>query len=247
MYSLLSREALFLFNNLLFMGILVVCFWGVIFPLISELFTGQKVTVGPPFYKRATGPLFGGLLLLMGIAPLSAWRHSTTKTLGKAIWKPFLASLLVVAALLAGGMRSWGALLGFWLASLVAFVTLYEYARGVWPATAAPARTCRLRLWHLAGRNRRRYGGYIIHLGVVLMALGIIGIEMFQTETQGTIPQGGQLALGNYTITYQSLAVFDTPDGRNVARAVVLVTQKWEADWPSCIPAGIITMNPSSR
>ena len=82
MTSMLSREALFLLNNLLFMGILVVCFWGVIFPLISELFTGQKVTVGPPFYERATAPLFAGLLLLMGIAPLSAWRHSTAKTLG---------------------------------------------------------------------------------------------------------------------------------------------------------------------
>ena len=69
-----------------------------IFPLISELFTGQKVTVGPPFYERATGPLFAGLLLLMGIAPLSAWGHSTAKTLGRAIWKPFLVSLAVLAA-----------------------------------------------------------------------------------------------------------------------------------------------------
>src|SRR5512134_3646736 len=83
MKSLLSREALFLLNNLLFMGILVICFWGVIYPLISELFTGQKVTVGPPFYERATGPLCAGLLFLMGIAPLSAWGHSTPKTLGR--------------------------------------------------------------------------------------------------------------------------------------------------------------------
>ena len=83
MTSLLSREALFLLNNLLFMSILVVCFWGVIFPLISELVTGQKVTVGPPFYERATGPLFAALVLLMGIAPLSAWGHSTAKTLGQ--------------------------------------------------------------------------------------------------------------------------------------------------------------------
>jgi cytochrome c-type biogenesis protein CcmF len=80
LYSLLSRESLFLLNNLLFMGILIVCFSGVIFPLVSELLTGQKVTVGPPFYERATGPLFAGLLLLMGIAPLSAWGHSTVKT-----------------------------------------------------------------------------------------------------------------------------------------------------------------------
>ena len=85
MTSLLSRESLFLVNNLLFMGILVVVFWGTVYPLISELFTGQKVTVGPPFYTSTTGPLFAGLLLLMGIAPLSAWGHSTWKTLGKEI------------------------------------------------------------------------------------------------------------------------------------------------------------------
>ncbi|HNB42303.1 MAG TPA: cytochrome c biogenesis protein CcsA, partial [Anaerolineales bacterium] len=75
MKSMLSREALFLLNNLLFMGILVVCFWGVISPLASELFTGTKITVGPPYYERATGPLFAGLLFLMAVAPLSAWGH----------------------------------------------------------------------------------------------------------------------------------------------------------------------------
>jgi len=225
MYSMLSRESLFMFNNLLFIGILIECFWGVVYPLFSEIFTGQKVTFGPSWYERVTGPLFAGLLLLMGIAPLAAWRHSTTKTLGKAIWKPFLASLLVVIALLIGGMRAWGALIGFWLASLVAFVTLYEYARGTWARHRRSGENVPLALWRLAGRNRRRYGGYIIHLGVVLMAIGVLGIEIFQSQTQGTVPQGGQLALGDYTVTYKSLAVFDTPDGRNVARAEVLVNK----------------------
>ncbi len=130
MTSLFSREALFLLNNLLFMGILVVCFWGVIFPLISELTTGQKQTVGPPFYEMATGPLFAGLLLLMGIAPLAAWRHSTAKTLGRAIWKPFIASLVIVALVLVAGIRQPAAILGFWLCAYVACVTLYEFWRG---------------------------------------------------------------------------------------------------------------------
>ena len=225
MSSMLSREALFLLNNLLFLGILVVCFWGVIFPLISELVTGQKVTVGPPFYERATGPLFAGLLLLMGVAPLAAWRHSTAKTLGRAMWKPFAFSLLVVVALLVGGMRQWAAILGFWLIAFVASVTLYEFWRGAVARHRKSGEVLPVALWNLAGRNRRRYGGYIIHLGVVLMALGIIGIEIFQTETQGTIPAGGSLTLSGYTMTYNSLAIFDTNDGRNVARAVVTVTK----------------------
>lgn len=224
MTSLLSREALFLLNNLLFLGILIVCFWGVIFPLISELVTNQKVTVGPPFYERATAPLFAGLLLLMGIAPLAAWRHSTAKTLGKAMWKPLVFSLIVLAAIFASGMRSWAALLGFWLVAFVSSVTLYEFWRGAMARHRKSGESLPVALWNLAGRNRRRYGGYIIHLGVVLMALGIIGIEMFQSETQGTIRQGETLSLGDYSLRYDSLAEFDLPgEGRNVARAVVTV------------------------
>ena len=223
MTSLLSREALFLLNNLLFMGILVVCFWGVIFPLISELVTGQKITVGPPFYERATAPLFAGLLFLMGIAPLAAWRYSTFKTLGRAVWKPFIVSLIAPLIALISGIRQPAALLGFWLAAFVASVTLYEFWRGTVARHNRSGESLPVALWHLAGRNRRRYGGYIIHLGVVLMAIGIIGIEIFQTETQGTLAQGGQISLEEYTLTYKSLAVFDTDDGRNVARAAISV------------------------
>jgi cytochrome c-type biogenesis protein CcmF len=223
MTSVFSREALFLLNNLLFMGILVVCFWGVIFPLISELATGQKVTVGPPFYERATAPLFAGLLLLMGIAPLAAWRHSTAKTLGRAMWKPFIASLIVVGLALVMGIRNPAALLGFWLCGFVLSVTLYEFWRGALARHRKSGESFPVALWRLIGRNRRRYGGYVIHLGVVLMAIGIIGIELFQTETQGTLAQGEQLNLGKYSVSFDSLAVFDTPDGRNVARAVVSV------------------------
>jgi cytochrome c-type biogenesis protein CcmF len=238
MTSMFSREALFLLNNLLFMGILIVCFWGVIFPLLSEalgfvgqafpplsgILTGQKVTVGPPYYERATAPLFAGLLLLMGVAPLAAWRHSTAKTLGRAMWKPFIASLVVLVGVFLAGVHDWPALLGFWLCAFVASVTVYEFWRAAWARHQAHGESLPLALWQLAGRNRRRYGGYIIHLGVVLMAIGIIGIELFQTETQGTIPQGGSITLGKYRIVYEQLNIWDRTDqGRNLARAVVSV------------------------
>jgi cytochrome c-type biogenesis protein CcmF len=225
MTSLLSRESLFLINNLLFMGILAVCFWGVFYPLISELFTGQKVTVGPPFYERATGPLFAGLLLLMGIAPLSAWGHSTIKTLGRALWKPLVGTALVVIVLVATGMRSIPALVGFAFAALVVFVTLYEFWRGARARGRRHGESFPVALWRLAERNRRRYGGYVIHFGIVFMAIGVLGIEVFQTETQGTLKPGETLTLQNYSVTYQSLAQFDNDDGRNVARAVVDVSR----------------------
>ncbi|RME07601.1 MAG: heme lyase CcmF/NrfE family subunit [Anaerolineae bacterium] len=228
MTSLLSREALFLLNNLLFLGILVVCFWGVIFPLLSELVTGQKVTVGPPFYERATGPLFAALLFLMAVAPLSAWGHSTVKTLGRALWKPAALSVLVVVLALVAGYRNVFALLAFFLIALVVTVTLYEYQRGVRARMKRHKESLGSALVELVRRNRRRYGGYLIHLSVAMLALGIVGIEMFQSETQGTLQIGESLQLGNYSMSYDSLAVFDTPDGRNVARAVVSVYRNGE-------------------
>ena len=235
MTSMLSREALFLLNNLLFMGILIVCLWGVLFPLVRELFTGDKVTVGAPFYERATGPLFGGLLLLMGVAPLAAWRHSTAKTLGKAIWKPTLAALAVVILIAiygllnpASGLLNPAALVGFFLSFLVVFVTLYEFWRGTLARHRIYSENFFVALGTLAARNRRRYGGYIIHLGVVLMAIGIIGIEMFQSTTQATIPKGGEISLGAYTIRYDDLKEWRKDDGRIVTRAELTVLKNGE-------------------
>ena len=223
--SFFSRESLFLYNNLLFMAILAVVFIGTVFPLVSELFTGQKVTFGPPWYESIVGPLFALLLLLMGVAPLSAWGFSTAKTMGRSIWKPALVSLLAVVAALVAGVRSAWALAAFWLVGLVASVTIYDYLRAGLARRKATGEGLGLALWKLPARNRRRYGGYIIHLGVVLMALGIIGIEFFQTETQGTIQIGEAINLNDYTVTFKDLAVFDTPDGRNVARAVMSVSK----------------------
>ncbi|MBK9926088.1 MAG: heme lyase CcmF/NrfE family subunit [Anaerolineales bacterium] len=227
MTSLLSREALFLFNNLLFMSILVVCFWGVIYPLISELFTGQKVTVGPPFYEKATGPLWATLLLLMGIAPLSAWGHSTVKTLGRAIWKPAAAALAITVVLYFTYTTIPIALLSFFLVALVILVTLYEYGRGVNARRKAQGEDIFTAIWNLTGRNRRRYGGYIIHLSMMLMAIGILGIEIFQVETQGTIAAGDSLQLSGYTIKYTEVASWDdAPKGVNFTRATVEIYDK---------------------
>ena len=237
MGSVFSREFLFLLNNLLFILLFIVCFLGVWFPVLtdamgivgqkvpflSRIFTGQKVTVGPEWYKGITPFFFGGLLLLMAIAPLSAWKSSTYRTVARAIWKPFAVSLVVPVVLIIFGMQSWVAILAFWLCAFVVFVTLYDFWRAAWARHQSRQENLFLALWHLLGKNRRRYGGYIVHLGAVMMAIGIIGIEFFQTETQKTIPQGGEIGLGHYTIQFTSLSAFNTNDGRNVARAVVNV------------------------
>ena len=223
MHSLFSREALFLLNNLLFMGVLIVCFWGVIFPLISELVTGQKVTVGPPFYLRANGPLFGALMALMGIAPLSAWGRSTYKTLGRALWKPSIPSAIVPAVLVILGVHNWIALVGFTLVAFVIFVTLFEFWRGVQTRQKKQNENFLVSLWQLAGRNRRRYGGYLIHLSMVVMAIGILGIELYQTTTQKTLAVGEDIQIAGYTLRFDSLAQFPYTDGRIVTRAALSV------------------------
>jgi cytochrome c-type biogenesis protein CcmF len=122
-------------------------------------------------------------------------------------------------------VRGVPALIAFWLVGLTASITLYDYGRAIWARHHRTGENLPLALWRLAGRNRRRYGGYIIHLGVVLMALGVIGIEMFQQETQGTIKPGQSLNLAGYTVTFRNLQEFDTADGKNVARAVVDVSR----------------------
>lgn len=222
MKSMLSREALFLLNNLLFMGILVVCFWGVISPLASELFTGTKITVGPPYYERATGPLFAGLLFLMAIAPLSAWGHSTVQTLGRAIWKSAaLASILTVVLVFTYTQNIY-ALIGFFLIALVLFATFHEFWRGASARMKVQSENFFTAIGRLMGRNRRRYGGYIIHISMALMAIGILGIEIFQKETQGTIAAGESLELAEYRVEYRELASWDEFDaGVNYTRSVV--------------------------
>jgi len=219
--SWLSREGMFLLNNLLFMGILVACFWGVIYPLISEIITGQKVTVGPPFYERTTGPQFAALLLLMGIVPLVAWRITTVNRIGHLIWKPTMISFLVPITSIISGTLNFAALLSLWLASLVFCVTIYEFYRGAIARSKSSGNSFFISLWLLISRNRRRYGGYIVHLGIVFMAVGIIGVEMFQTETQGTLALEERMSLEDYSLVYKDLTEYPENDGRFVTKATL--------------------------
>jgi cytochrome c-type biogenesis protein CcmF len=274
MTSVFSREALFLLNNFLFLVIDAICFWGVHAPLVSELITGQTLTMGPEWYERATGPLFAALVLLMGVAPLSAWGYLKVRTLRQAqwvallvalaavgilyftgmrdwvmliifgsaffafviaisefrrtIWPSVLISLIVVAILFAFGVRSWQPLIGYGVVSFSATVTLHEFWRAISARIRAQKENFLVALWQLFSRNRRRYGGYLIHLSVVLMAVGIIGIEIFQTQTQRSLAVGQSLELNGYTVRYDSLAQFPYEDGRYVTRAVMSVFKDGE-------------------
>lgn len=222
--SLFSREAIFLFNNFLFVAILLICLTGVLFPIFSELITGQKVTVGPPFYRSAVGPLFAALLLLMGIVPLTVWGASTARSLGKNIWQPMLISLIAPIIGVIAGVRGWVALVAIFLCFFAIIATLFDTFKAAKQRGVNHQEQPIKAFFTLINHNRQRYGGYLIHIGVALMALGIIGIEIFQTTTQGTIAKGESINISGYTLTFENLEFFDTSDGRNTARASVLIS-----------------------
>ncbi len=223
--SLFSKESAFLINNLLFFAIFLICLIGILFPIVSELFTGQKVTVGPPFYKSATGPLFALLLLLMGVVPLTMWGATTARSLETIVRKLALIALAAPVIALILGVTRWIALLTIWLIFFAILATLFDTINSIRLRSRIHKETTWKAVNNLVRHNRRRYGGYLIHLGVALMGLGIIGIEMFQTTTQGMVAEGESLNLSGYTFTYEKLTVADTPDGRNVATASILISR----------------------
>lgn len=223
--SFVSRESGYVLQNMLFLAITLAVFWGTVFPLISELITGTKITVGPPYFKSVTGPLFIVLLILMGIAPALAWRKQTARNLGKAIWIPFVASLLIAAV--------WGylhrmhpaSIFGLWIVSFVLAAIIAEFWKGVQARRTTRGENPLQALVHLVGRNHRRYGGYVIHLGIILIALGVIGDSFYKRETQATLTPGEQLTVGDYQLRFMGLRAYNGSDGREVTESDLLVFQ----------------------
>lgn len=221
--SLLSRESAFLLNNLLFMGITMAVFWGTFFPIFSELFTGTKITVGPPFYNRVTGPQFAALVLLMGVGPLVAWRRASARALGRLLWLPTATALVLAGLLLLLGVGIPGAVLGFAITEFTAATTLGEFWRGVRARQRSAGEPPLVALSRLIGRNRRRYGGYLIHLGVVLVAVGVIGSHFFQKESQGTLGRGQSLNVAGYTLVYEGFHESPPQPGNDLIQDVATV------------------------
>jgi cytochrome c-type biogenesis protein CcmF len=225
--SLLSRESAFVLQNVLFLSITFVVFLGTVFPLLTEWVIGTKITVGPPYFKQATAPLFAALILLMGIAPLFAWRKQAVKTLGRAMLVPFIGSVFVALIWGLAYQMHPAAYFALWLASLVVLLILAEFWKGV-RARMKRGENPVLALAHLMNRNRRRYGGYIIHLGVVMIGLGFIGDAYFQQETQVALSQGESLTVGEFTLRFDDLERYSGSDGRDVLEATTSLFRNGE-------------------
>jgi cytochrome c-type biogenesis protein CcmF len=233
--SLLSRESFFLLNNLIFTGLAFIVWWGTNFPLFSEALIGERIVVGPPFFEKTTGPLWAVIVLLMGVAPLIPWRRAAMNKLGQALLWPMVIGLATMAVLYTVvGVKIWWALLGFGFCAFTLSVTLAEYWRGVSARHRSQGENYPAALWKLVGRNRRRYGGYLIHIGVIIVAIGVVGSRAYQVETQRNLAIGESMTIssefvGTYKITYHGLREGPSPDDRLITEAVLTVTHNGRA------------------
>ena len=204
--SWMSREAAFLANNwiLLFSAFFVL--FATMYPTLSEALRGERLTVGPPFFNKWMRPIGLTLLLLTGIGPLLAWRKSTLSNLVQQFLWPTTAGLATAVALYAAGVRVWSSGICFALCAFVVGTLSQEFIRGAQVRQGATGTDIVTAMIGLVGRSQRRYGGYIVHLGVVLIFLGFAG-EGFKKEEQATLKPGQQIQVGHFTVRHDALRV----------------------------------------
>jgi cytochrome c-type biogenesis protein CcmF len=199
--SLLSREAIFLLNNLLLVALCFVVFWGTFFPLIAEAVTGRQRNIGPPVYEQFVVPLALLLVLAAGIGPVIAWRRATASNLWRNLGRPALVSLVVLAALIALGVTgSVTALIMFTLGAFVLAGIAQELWRGV--RSRASREPVPVAFVSLVRRNRRRYGGYFVHAGIITVFVGVAASSSFKNVQDVELRTGQKAKVGDYEITY---------------------------------------------
>ena len=223
--SLLSRESSFLYNNLLFVGIAFAIFWGTLFPIISEAVRGVKITVGPPFYNTVVTPIGLTLLFLMGVCPLIAWRKTTLKNFLKKILFPSLVSIAGAAVLYLLQIRSVIALITLTLCIFVSINLFLEFFNGARTRHSLLKESYLKALWNLVARNKRRYGGHIIHFGVVLLFMAMSG-SAFNMEKQITVNKGESFKVKKYTLRYDALSEYPTASKHRVVATLSIFNDK---------------------
>lgn len=220
--ALASRESAFLLNNLLLVAIVVATFWGTIFPMISETLRGIKIGVGPAFYQQVNTPILIALIFLMGIGPLLAWRRTALPGLVRNLTVPVLTAAAVWALLVLLGMRQGLAALAFAACAMTAVAIVVEYGRGI-QARRRRGEGFWLAVRTLIQRDRRRYAGYLVHLAIVLLGVGVIG-STFQTSREFALQVNQTATAGRYTFRYLGERTYQQPDYFGVY-AVLAVTR----------------------
>ena len=221
--SYLSREAAFLFNNLVLVGIAFAVFWGTIFPVLSEAVRGVKITVGPPFFNQVNGPLAIALMFLMGVGPLIAWRRTTPRNLIRSFAAPVSLGVSAGLVAFAYGIRAWYVLMALSVAAFVMGTIIVEFRRGVSARRHLVGETPATALVNLVAKNNRRYGGYMIHVGVIVAFVGIVGSSFFKTEVKKTVNPGQSFAVGPYELRYNGVLPINTPHLESAIANIVVM------------------------
>jgi cytochrome c-type biogenesis protein CcmF len=203
--SVISRESSFLFNNLFLVGIMFAVLWGTLFPILSEAVRGIKISVAAPFFNQVNVPLGLALLFLSGVCPLIAWRKASTRNLRRNFLYPLTLSFTATAVLYVAGIRHIVALISLSICLFVFGTLVLEFYRGTRVRMASSGGTVWQAFGALVRRNRRRYGGYIIHFGVVLIFVGITGSAAYQLEKNVVLHPGESSTIGVYTLRYDDL------------------------------------------
>jgi cytochrome c-type biogenesis protein CcmF len=211
--SMVSREAAFLFNNLVFVVITFSVFWGTLFPVLSEAVRGTKVTVGPPFFNQVNVPLGLLLLFLTGVGPLIAWRQASTANLRRQFVWPVAAMVVTGLVLALLRMSDGWAIVAFALGVFVVGTVVQEFVRGSAARHRQYHEAWPLAVVRLVGRNRRRYGGYVVHLGMVMMFAGFAGLA-FKSDKEVTLRPGQTVEVRSpygytYRLTHQGLSQYE--------------------------------------
>ena len=201
--SLVSREAAFLYNNLFLVAFALTVLWGVVYPLLSEAVRGVAVTVGPPYYEFFA-ILFGlPLVLLMGVGPLVAWRRASLRSLGSLLVGPSAVAVATGVLLLAAGAGSSPlGLVAYTFCAFVLAAIALEFVRGTRARKALGTEGWLAAFAALVGRNRRRYGGYVVHAAIALLVIGAVGIAGFGASREARLAPGDALRVGDYTLRY---------------------------------------------
>ncbi len=204
--SPISREAAFLYNNLLLLALCLAILWGVVYPMLSEAIRGEAVVLGRSYYDFFLRAFGLPLLLLMGIGPLIAWRRASLRSLLTTFRWPTFVALATGAVLLAlGAGSSVPGLIAYTFSAFVGSTIVMEFARGTRARKALGAASWPGAFTSLMARNRRRYGGYVVHASIVLLAIGVAGSSAFDSVAEAKLAQGESLAIGGYTLVYRSL------------------------------------------
>jgi cytochrome c-type biogenesis protein CcmF len=225
--AVLSRESAFLFNNLVLVVACFAIFWGTMFPVFTEAITGTQMTVGPPFFNRVNVPILLLLLLLTGIGPLIAWRRASWPSLRRAFTMPATAAAVTAVVMIALGVRDFATVMAFALSLFVTATIIQEFWRGARARASATAEPLHRALASLTWRNKRRYGGYVIHLGIVCMAIGIAGSSYFQQEREATLSAGQTMDLGGYRLQMADIELYNS-SGVQVVSSTVNVFRNGE-------------------